>query len=131
MLNTAALTGVCVRHSDDCTPLCVPKLPQPDDRRVCSKGCNQVIRDAVTNTIVVCQLEKRTQCSPPLNNDEGNQETNCKEQKWVEAKAVCDFSNALWRAGATCMITAAHQAQGEGSRVHIYIHEAPSMHVHC
>ena len=39
VVNSESLEGVCVRHSDDCTPVCVPKGDgEPWRQRVCSKG---------------------------------------------------------------------------------------------
>ena len=39
------LQGVCLRHTDDCTPMCVPTGDEhPEKRRVCSKGCNQLVK---------------------------------------------------------------------------------------
>ena len=39
VVNTESLEGVCVRHTDDCTPVCVPRGEgEPWRRRVCSKG---------------------------------------------------------------------------------------------
>merc|ERR1711988_1504308 len=47
VINTESLEGVCVRHSDDCTPMCVPRGEDfPDKRRVCCKGCNILMKVA-------------------------------------------------------------------------------------
>merc|ERR1712072_1178679 len=72
VMNTESLEGVCVRHTDDCTPLCVPQgVAKPGQRRICSKGCNQLIKlpnpgapsksthESKLYSIVVCQLDKR------------------------------------------------------------------------
>merc|ERR1711968_281253 len=45
VINSESLEGVCVRHSDDCTPLCVPYgEDHPSKRRVCTSGCNRVFK---------------------------------------------------------------------------------------
>ena len=61
-----SLEGICVRHNDDCTPVCMPRGDEPQKRRVCSKvaemelfclcscashlvcmqGCNQMLKVA-------------------------------------------------------------------------------------
>ncbi len=77
VINSESLEGVCVRHTDDCTPLCVPYgEDHPDKRRVCTSGCNRVFkkrrsvvkRDAATEgsmfDMVACQAEKRVVCEP-------------------------------------------------------------------
>jgi len=41
VLNAESLFGVCVRHTDDCTPLCMPRGVDPKKKgvtRFCSKG---------------------------------------------------------------------------------------------
>ena len=65
VLNTENLEGVCVRHSDDCTPVCVPMgYDGADKRRICTKSCNRFLKalknpNAKTESemfdIVVCQ----------------------------------------------------------------------------
>jgi len=45
VVNTISLTGVCVRHNDDCTPVCMPRGERDRTKpRVCSKGCNQLLK---------------------------------------------------------------------------------------
>ena len=45
VVNTVSLTGVCVRHTDDCTPVCMPRGESERQKpRVCSKGCNQLLK---------------------------------------------------------------------------------------
>lgn len=39
VIDPDAMAGVCVRHTDDCTPLCVKSMT---GKRVCSKGCNSL-----------------------------------------------------------------------------------------
>jgi len=74
VLNTENLEGVCVRHSDDCTPVCVPHgSDDPTLRRVCTKGCNRILKalknkNAKTESqmydIVTCQADKQVICEP-------------------------------------------------------------------
>ena len=74
VLNTKNLEGVCVRHTDDCTPVCVPHgINDPKVRRVCTKGCNRILKDvknqkAKTESemydIVTCQADKQVICEP-------------------------------------------------------------------
>lgn len=83
VVNTESLEGVCVWHNDDCTPMCVPTGDEhPEKRRVCSKGCNQLVKvskstsgasdvfsgggasnhEAAKFDLVVCQADKRVLC---------------------------------------------------------------------
>ena len=74
VLNTDNEEGVCVRHSDDCTPVCVPLgYDGFDKRRVCTKGCNRLLKalknpnaktEAEMFNIAVCQAEKKVSCQP-------------------------------------------------------------------
>jgi len=74
VLNTRNLEGVCVRHDDDCTPICVPQgIDNPKIRRVCTKGCNQLLKVIVDPKassesnmyeMVTCQADKRVLCEP-------------------------------------------------------------------
>jgi len=42
IIDADAMAGVCVRHTDDCSPLCV--FSKATKKRVCSKGCNNMLR---------------------------------------------------------------------------------------
>merc|ERR1711924_49660 len=109
VLNTASLEGVCVRQTNDCTPLCVPRditalLKGHGNKRsnlVCSKGCNQPTRYG--NQIIACALEKRVICKrlkSKVSQSTGFQSLfKCEETRWGSAKAVCTLSNEL---GSRC-----------------------------
>lgn len=61
-----AMQGVCVPHTDDCTPLCVVSKKNPG-KKVCSKGCNTLVRSAEVaeqgkSALSVCQVDKLTVC---------------------------------------------------------------------
>ena len=76
--NTESMEGVCVRHNNDCTAVCVPREADPGKRRICSKGCNRMVKvpkpasnrtegtltDAELFDIVVCQVDHRIVCEP-------------------------------------------------------------------
>ena len=94
VLNAETLDGVCVRMSDDCTSLCVPReLPTPGSGKnkpnVCSKGCNQWHRHGEME-MVVCQSEKRVVCQP---NEGGAKRVKraCHTNSWTTTEAVCEF----------------------------------------
>jgi len=125
VVNTESLEGVCVRHNDDCTPVCMPvDDDKPGQRRVCTKGCNQLVkvsRDASKRVnfaaaleseaqlfdIVVCQADKRVMCD---GYKPGEDHAQCSQQKWVKPVALCKFSVALWNLGGTCI---ANHVDGE------------------
>lgn len=103
--------------NDDCTPMCMPRQNEPKKNRVCTKGCNQLVKvpkempagdskDAADESklynMVVCQAEKRVSCSPP---EDGSVELvgACTTKKWVETIVRCDFTLEVWNAGATCI----------------------------
>ena len=45
VVNSESLAGVCVRHNDDCNALCVPtKEDDTRHKRVCTKGCNRIVK---------------------------------------------------------------------------------------
>jgi hypothetical protein len=122
VVNTQSLEGVCVRHSDDCTPVCVPR----DDhdaaaRRVCTKGCNLLVKaskdrsdisllgaaskdesmpEAHLFDLVVCQAEKRVVCEGWRPGSTGKQ---CSQDTKVAPVAVCNFTVGLWGLGGTCI----------------------------
>jgi hypothetical protein len=122
VMNTASLEGVCVRHNDDCTPVCVPLGDSdPEARRVCSKGCNMLVKverttqyttqssgatdaEAEKFELVVCQADKRVVCD---GSSTGSQE--CTTEKSVKPVALCDFSVGLWNLGGTCIANHVHQ----------------------
>ena len=106
VVNAENLEGVCVRHSDDCTPVCVPNEDGVgNQRRVCTKGCNRMlkVRDTSANgnsafKIVVCQADKRVVCEPGSNNAQV-----CTSKATFMAVAKCKFTSDLWNLGATCI----------------------------
>jgi len=73
-----SMAGVCVRHTDDCTPHCATSAQT--GRSVCSKGCNNIVRLMASSgkhgrdlgaalgagsgagIIAVCQAEKVVDC---------------------------------------------------------------------
>merc|ERR1719353_2663465 len=42
IVDADAMSGVCVRHTDDCTPSCIKS--DVTGKQVCSKGCNTLAR---------------------------------------------------------------------------------------
>jgi len=124
-----AMRGVCVHHTDDCTPHCVKSSSK---KHVCSKGCNQLVQHAsasagegTTFQIAVCQATKLVECpngSPgpipkvdadialfPLQNPKLLRQ--CATQKKVSCEAFCsELSPAdvleLHGIGGTCIIEA-------------------------
>jgi len=120
VLNSKNLEGVCVRHSDDCTPVCIP-LGNSDDpkvRRVCTKGCNRLLKslnnieakvESEMYNIVTCQADKQVICDPlpglsvGLSVEDPKYRSSCKVYATFQAKAVCPFSPELWNLGATCI----------------------------
>jgi len=115
VLNTESLEGICVRHNDDCTPVCVPQgVNNPSVKRVCSKGCNQlakVMRNPEASTeaemydLAVCQNDKRIVCSPKVDGTGG-----CSTQSAVKTTVVCRFSMDLWNLGPTCIANHMHKS---------------------
>lgn len=124
------MAGVCVRHSDDCTPLCIESSGQTK-RTVCSKGCNAITRwDSVGKTTMnVCQADKQVFCdatqpatgatnvppevalfpvaAPPLPHGPS---AKCSSLKKVSCKASCSGLNEvqigqLHRVGGTCVLS--------------------------
>jgi len=121
--NTKNMEGVCVRHNDDCTAVCVPRKPDPTQRQVCSKGCNRMLKvpkatvkpGAITDKelfdIVVCQVDHRIVCEAwKLGGmKKRKQSSPCKTTKWVKPVAKCiGFDAKVWNEGATCIANAAH-----------------------
>ena len=119
--NTESMEGVCVRHNNDCTAVCVPREVDPGKRRICSKGCNRMVKvpkpasnrtegtltDAELFDIVVCQVDHHIECEPWGKN---NGRSPCKTTKWVTPVARCnDFDSAVWNAGATCIANLANE----------------------
>jgi len=108
VLNSKNLEGVCVRHSDDCTPVCVPfGSDDPKERRICTKGCNRLLkslkskeatREREMYDIVTCQADKQVICDPA-----GESESSCRMESSYKAQAVCSFSPEIWNLGATCI----------------------------
>lgn len=136
--NTESLEGVCVRHNNDCTAVCVPSKPDPTKRRVCSKGCNRMLKvlkpkpkkgastDAELFDIVVCQVDHRIVCQAwgsgrgksgsgrggrrLLEAETRRKKSPCKTTKWVKPVARCvNFDAAVWNSGATCLVNAARR----------------------
>ena len=100
-----SMEGACIRHTDQCQPLCIPHSTEsgrPPRTRVCSKGCNQLTlipsHLAPTKRFAVCQAQKQVKCELA---EEGEK---CEVEKEIEAKATCLYSNELWQAGGTCIV---------------------------
>jgi len=114
VLNTQNLEGVCVRHNDDCTPVCVPiGSDDPKLRRVCTKGCNRLLKVQKANTktaqteeelfdIVTCEADKQVVCEPTTNKT-GAFQNPCKMSATFKARILCPFSPTLWNLGSTCI----------------------------
>jgi len=122
--NTESMEGVCVRHNDDCTAVCVPQKPDPTKKRVCSKGCNRMLKvakakpkpsastDAALFDIVVCQVDHHIVCDAwSKHGSKKERKSPCRTTKWVKPVARCvDFDAGVWNAGPTCMANAANAA---------------------
>jgi len=132
VINTESMAGVCVRHNDDCNAVCVPAKPDDTKRKVCTKGCNRIMKVPNANAtkdetdetkafnIVVCQVDHRIVCDPWVDvssntsssNTSSNtaaQKSSCHTQKWVHPVARCHgFRGDMWKAGATCIANLAH-----------------------
>lgn len=127
---TSFIAQVCVRHNDDCTPVCVPVGDEhPEKRRVCSKGCNQLVKvtkatkhttmgggdsssEADKFNLMVCRADKRVICAgrKKAANDKGDQveQSECAQEKTVQPVAICNFSVDLWNLGGTCIANHLH-----------------------
>ena len=101
VLDTESLQGVCVRHTDDCTALCMPRDfdQNKEVTRVCTKGCNQVFKQ--NGRMYVCELEKRVSCSPMKTSGQGHQ-ARCKVESWGNTTVSCKYTEDIWQAGGTC-----------------------------
>merc|ERR1712072_1250007 len=120
--NTKSMQGVCIRHNDDCTAVCVPRKPDPKQPQVCSKGCNRMLKvpkakpkgkgitDADLFDIVVCQVDHQIKCDAwSTSSGSKKAKSKCKPKKWVKAVARClDFDATVWNAGPTCIANHAH-----------------------
>jgi len=117
--NTESMEGVCVRHNDDCSAVCMPRKTDPLKRRICSKGCNKLVKVPKKQTngtksatsdkdlfdIVVCQVDHKIVCEALTAKG-----SPCKTWKAVTPVARCnDFDAMVWSAGATCVANIAHQ----------------------
>jgi hypothetical protein len=126
VVNTKSLEGVCVRHDDDCTPVCMPKGDaKPGEKRVCTKGCNQMLKvskdfgskgppktqkESDLFDILVCQSDKRVVCDNGCpTRRKPNGKCQCQTQKWVKGVAICPFSAELWNLGGTCIANNVHK----------------------
>merc|ERR1712072_1437510 len=101
------MQGVCVRHTDQCQPLCIPQTTMSGERprvRVCSKGCNQLLQ-IPENKFAVCQAQKQVKCERAQEGDK------CRAEKQVATKATCEYSAEMWEAGGTCIIDVLAKAQ--------------------
>jgi hypothetical protein len=134
VINTESREGVCVRHNDDCTPVCMPKGDEePEKPRVCSKGCNQLAKISKADSsvlfagtpsesdlfdMVVCQADKWVTCAgrqlAASNTVEAkaHQETRCEVEKEIKAVAFCTFRVDLWNLGGTCIANHLHNTDG-------------------
>jgi len=113
VVNTESLEGVCVRHNNDCTALCMPRGNSDKDNakpRVCTKGCNQLVKLPKESddgfNMAVCKSDKRVVCSPANTN-----KTECTTKKWVEPTVLCDFDLDVWDIGATCISNLIYKAR--------------------
>jgi len=119
------MMGVCVRHTDDCTPVCVPVgSDDPNVKKVCTKGCNRllkVLKDKNAKTedgmynMIVCTADKQVSCEPVGQGATGGQrlgdsrtvqagaKNSCQTKATFKAKALCTFSSGDWNLGATCI----------------------------
>lgn len=124
MLNTQSLEGVCVRHSDDCTPVCVPLgSDDPTVRRVCTKGCNRMLKafknkNAKTESemyeVVTCQANKQVICEPE--NKQG--QVKCRMDSSFKTMVVCPFTPSIWNLGSTCIQNQFEKEQCAGETSH-------------
>lgn len=123
------MQGVCVRHTNDCTPLC--STSKQTGKQVCSKGCNNLVKDMNTK-LSICQANKLVVCMKPeealgeasaakgktgkipktialIKKPNGTPVKTCDVQKTVDCKASCakltdeEFGD-LFAAGATCIL---------------------------
>ena len=123
VLNSENLEGVCTRHSDDCTPICVPTGDgKPGQRRVCSKGCNRVLKVANPEApagataeselfnMVVCQADKRVICAPHANSTlaKAGATGQCNSTATFKPRALCSFDVDVWNLGPTCIANTVH-----------------------
>jgi len=143
--NTESMEGVCVRHNDDCAAVCVPRKVDPKKKRVCSKGCNRMLKvsklkpkkgaatDADLFDIVVCQVDHRIVCEPwKRSTRENNQRSSCKTLKVVVPVARClDFDAAVWNAGATCIANHAHKDKHPQCSDRVYAHVVTKIKDQC
>jgi hypothetical protein len=114
VINTENLEGVCIRHNDDCSAVCMPRGNELSKgtlkRRVCSKGCNKILKvpkpnppthaksDADLFDIVVCQVDWRIICT----------QEGCETSKEVIPIARCGYTPAVWNSGPTCIANHLH-----------------------
>lgn len=122
VVNTKSLTGVCVWHTDDCTPMCMPRgdLEQSGGRRVCSKGCNQMLKvdkdfsttprpdtkdESKLFDMVVCQADKRVLCDSNMATAASTfkAKSTCEEEKSIKSVGRCAFNITLWNLGGSCL----------------------------
>jgi len=119
-----AMAGVCVRHTDDCTPYCKKSIVS--NKRVCSKGCNNLVSVSEDGTetrgFAVCQADKLIECpagKPYMGRFDPDvrlfpywnhtaERTSCVAQKKVQCKARCKGLNGyeftqLNQVGPTCL----------------------------
>jgi len=146
VVNTESMEGVCVRHNDDCTAVCVPQKPDPHKKQVCTKGCNRMLKVAKTKPaegastdkslfdILVCQVDHRIVCDawkPCLGNGRKSC-TPCKTTKWVRPVARClGFDASVWNEGATCIANAAQQAPTKPTPARLVATVAPKAILGC
>jgi len=127
--NTESMEGVCVPHNDDCTAVCMPRHDDGTKKRVCSKGCNIMLKtpkrlakklpkdassedaEQALNDIVVCQVDRRIVCNPWKKHAGGKKNSHCKTSKAVAAVARCSFKSPIWNVGGTCITHLAHGEQ--------------------
>jgi len=129
MIDADKMAGVCVRHTDDCTPLCVQSRLRTGKRAICSKGCNQLTRKDYGDviTINVCQADKQVFCdaSQPKAraltripaesalfslDAPATEMEKCSSLKKVSCKLSCTGitevqAGQLHRVGGTCMLS--------------------------
>ena len=136
VLNTENLQGVCVRHNDDCTPVCVcarngTKVVcsngsnDPGVKRVCSKGCNRLLKIGRNQSAIKPEDWETSrhhnattegdlfdlvvcQADKRVVCDPTKQSSKCRLEAEFTAQAVCRFSPELWNLGATCIKNHVH-----------------------
>lgn len=102
MVNAESLEGVCVRHNDVCTPVCVPRGEgEPWRRRVCSKGSVHRRPVCFRRPLIVTHFRVRRRCHLMAKVDKadnsvsmGTAEGDCKAEADKFLLVVCQVEGA-------------------------------------